>query len=429
MSPRPTSRFKMAIYFPQDSDAPILRWVEIKITQEHSPWLEKLGLIPNMTFTPDFEPFLGLNHDVLWTMPFNCIRRREFQLDHDLTIYYRDHPSPRNRSVHAAAGTQFALPFRWGGPIVVLRGKSRITGYEDVSLADYRFAVDYMATYFDNEVREDPRAGDLRGVRVNCLGQKMLHGASDFNEVGVSRDFPANFEISHSSRLLELPVRGCILEAQYDNGENITELADVGQEPLARSSSYNPKAAALFFHLGLSNPTDKSQHLVLNDNNMAQVVQSLVGKKGPSWGKGPSCWNGENTGHVLLLRQDEKDLTVKQVELLCEFACDVVGPIIADLQGKGKGGDSESISKLISPDTLADFRQRLSSCERIESSTKPSDAKKVRSRGAVRWSGRDPKLPKSPYVRFTEMMELRQSEYAKKIMHWIVKDLAKQNGS
>ncbi|KAI6351061.1 hypothetical protein MCOR25_010170 [Pyricularia grisea] len=144
------------------------------------------------------------------------------------------------------------------------------------------------------------------------------------------------------------------------------------REPLAKSSSYNPKAAALFVHLGLPSLSDRGQNVVLNENNIMEVVDMVLDDNGPAQGKGPWFWNGENTGDVLLLRQDEKDMTVEEVELLCEFACDIVSPIISEMQDRWEDGASDGAYKLIPEDKPNEFRQRVSSCQKSESPPEPS---------------------------------------------------------
>lgn len=72
---------------------------------------------------------------------------------------------------------------------------------------------------------------------------------------------------------------------------------------------------------------------MLSDNNTTELVET---GKSP-WGnkrdhlesKTPGLgWPGvDNTGNVLLLLEIKKEPTVKQVELLCKLACDVVGSI------------------------------------------------------------------------------------------------------
>jgi len=279
---------RLAIWFPDTLKRPRLVWVGL---QEESSLL-----------VPYFDHFLGENHGVHWTIIFNQNQRRGLSLGYDLTLYYHDSAGalglPVNKSVQAAAGISAPVPHQWCGPLVLLSGNPAYS-FGDVTLADFRHVLDYFVTYWDTTLREEPNSNTIWGVKVNCHGEEILHGADKFTRVAVDLNIPEEFKVSPVSKLLHLPVKA----AKVKTTDAWAEYPEWNYDPDDHGSStrpeHNPEAGALFVDVSLSSS---------------------------NWGQIPKEW-GENIGNVLLLRDDGEDMLVEEAEALCRFCTEVLMPM------------------------------------------------------------------------------------------------------
>jgi hypothetical protein len=286
----------LAIWFPDTLKQPRLVWVGLQ---------KDCSLL-----VPYFDHFLGENHGVLWTIIFNRNRRRGLFLGYDLTLYYNDSAGvisrSVNKSVRAAAGISAPVPHEWCGPLVLLRGNPGY-GFGDVTLADFRHVLDYFVTYWDTTLREEPSSNTVWGVKVNCHGEQVLHGADKFIRVAVDSNIPETFEVSPVSKLLNLPVKAAKVKTT-DAWAMYPELNyDLDNHGSSARPEHNPEAGALFVDVDLSSS---------------------------NWGQIPKEW-GENIGNVLLLRDDSEDISLEEAEALCRFCAQVLMPTFSQcLRGK-----------------------------------------------------------------------------------------------
>ena len=135
-------------------------------------------------------------------------------------------------------------------------------------------------------------------MKVNCLGEKILHGADKFIRVAVNLNIPENFEVSPVSKLLNLPVKAAKVKTTDDWATYPEWSYDPDDHGSSTRPEHNPEAGALFVDVGLSSS---------------------------DWGQIPKKW-GENIGNVLLLRDDGKDMSLEEVEALCRFCTQVLMP-------------------------------------------------------------------------------------------------------
>ncbi|RLM00357.1 hypothetical protein CFD26_100340 [Aspergillus turcosus] len=199
---------RLGIWFPRDKNRPRLIWAPI--------------FSPEWGFHyPYFDAYLGPANGMLFAIPFTENKRRGLELDHSLTIYYRDWDEITNQSVHAAVGAchGMTIPCNMVGDYVVMSGQhGSYTGtpdheFIDMTLADFRHVLDWFSTYFDNTVRETPSAGSVLAVKISRPLEQRIHGGELFTSVAVDRDFLSMSDVSHLSQALGLPIRVCQLKS------------------------------------------------------------------------------------------------------------------------------------------------------------------------------------------------------------------------
>ncbi|MCJ1384572.1 hypothetical protein MMC17_007689 [Xylographa soralifera] len=276
---RPMTGSRLAIWFPDTWKQPRLVWIGL---QKENSFL-----------VPYFDHFLGENHGVLWTIILNQNQRRGVSLEYELTLYYNDSAGcslPVNKSVRAAAGISAPVPHEWCGPLVLLKGTPTF-GFGDVTLVDYRHVLDYFVTYWDTNLHEEPSSNTVWGVKINCHGEKILHGAEKFIRVAVDLNIPEQFEVSPVSKLVNLPVKAAKVKATDAWAEYPEWNYDPDDYGSSARPEHNPEAEALFLGLG-----DHTKRM------------------------------GENIGNMLLLRDDGEDMSLEEAETLCGFCTLVLMP-------------------------------------------------------------------------------------------------------
>ena len=342
-SPRPSQHHKRAIYFPQDADKPRLEWVKCEMQNDEldGPW-EKTH----------FGSLMGSGDPLLDRHFITRNARRVYDLANAINVVCRDafskDGSKRNRSLLGSLGHSESLPFPWRGPIVCLSTFGwPHTGYgfirhEDITLADFRHILDYFATYNDDSVyeREGQSKGhdSVWGVRVNCSGEQLLHGVDEFVRVEVPSRHPAHparkyvnsldCETSSISKLVGLPIRGFRMpfEHNYDQA--------TGEHPGMTDS--NVAAMALFKEANIT--SDR-------------------------WGFGPMLWNLA-LGNILLVRDDEEDLDVKEAQLLSVFCQEKVSPMFEDTWGAGfVERTRQEVVDFITPENFEAFKREMQAKE------------------------------------------------------------------
>ncbi|KAL2838549.1 hypothetical protein BJY01DRAFT_250921 [Aspergillus pseudoustus] len=110
------------------------------------------------------------------------------------------------------------VPFNLMGDYVVTRGqRGAYTGrsdpaFADMTLADFRHALDWFSTYFDTTIREMPSGGSVFAVKISSPREQMIYGCELFTPVAVDRGFPSNSSVSPISQALGFPIRVCRLD-------------------------------------------------------------------------------------------------------------------------------------------------------------------------------------------------------------------------
>jgi hypothetical protein len=238
---------------------------------------------------------------MFWTIPFAENTRRGLELDHYLTIYYCAWAQITNKSVRAAVEVcqGMTVPHDVEGHYVVMSGqRGSYTGtsnhkFSDMSLADFRHALDWFSTYFDTTVRETPSGGSVLAVKISHPMEKNLHGRELFTSVDVSCNFPSTSDVSPISRALGLPLRLCQLE--YDDLERTTNSVD----GVTEGKSWT--------------------------NRFARVLMTDIDLESDNWGK--TRQGLDLDGSVLLLREDQADLNLTLAKCLICYCRYVLKPL------------------------------------------------------------------------------------------------------
>ncbi|KAL4935261.1 hypothetical protein BDV06DRAFT_228987 [Aspergillus oleicola] len=202
VSARISEHHRLGIWFPRDTTRPRLIWAPSYSQEFGFHYLH-------------FDPYLGRNNGLLFTIPFAVNKQRGLDLDYWLTIWYCDYGEITNKSVLAAveACHGMIVPCPMLGDYVVMSGqRGSYTGtldheFVDVTLADFRHTLDWSSTYFDTTSREILSRGCVYAVEVSSPREQMIYGRELFTSVAVDRDFPSNSDISPISQALGLPIR------------------------------------------------------------------------------------------------------------------------------------------------------------------------------------------------------------------------------
>ncbi|KAJ5951068.1 uncharacterized protein N7479_009481 [Penicillium vulpinum] len=261
----------------------------------------------------DFDAFLGPEHAVMFTLPFNQNKRRGLTLDHQITIYYQDWDEPpgkTNQSIqHAVEACHgMRIPYNLCGDYVVMSGRygDPPSEYLDIDCADFRHILDYFSTYFDDTIRETLSGGSVRAVRINCPLEQKLNSCEEFQSVVVDRDFPTSNMVSGLSMALEDPIWIC----QINQDELKHGIALLDEPP--------------------ENPWQ---------NLHAEILSTDIDPESEGWGMSSQPpWRFD--GSVIVMRRHGEDLDVEWVQHICTYYLEVLQPLIArSLSGELSRGD------------------------------------------------------------------------------------------
>ncbi|CAM6122071.1 unnamed protein product [Calypogeia fissa] len=294
--PGPT--FKRAILFPVSEKTPKFIW--LKILREYD---EEDGYAYD---SPQLKGLLGAGDPISSRVYVqkNILRNRT--LDNTIVVACRDafliDGSLPNQSIRHATRGEHA--HRWAGPMVVFQ----LVGLDnsdprslccDITLADFRHAVDHFKSYNNENCTSRGLRGvrEVKGVKISCKADQELLGVEKYIQASVE-DSHEVFRVEEPipiSRLIELPilVRKCPPHKKWKNRPD----ADYTNLP------------ASWLHLDLNPKSD-------------------------SFGFFPFEWD-ERVGTVIAVRVDRKVLFPHHMEALCHFCQFTLMPLIEDSIGVG----------------------------------------------------------------------------------------------
>lgn len=315
---RPTLLHVAGIKLPTNAPKPQLIWIETEI--EHDEY-ETWDSARNM------GELLGGGDDVVpIDVQYNA--KRGYRLHHRVIVFHRDaflkDGSTTNMTV--AALTARASGHDWRGTIILLNRDMHDTKYKDITMSDFRIAVDSLQSYSNYTVQEiEPRENAQQmknnGVLITCTGDQRELGKAPFIAVDVPlyhlifRSPDGNPELA---RLIGIPLQSTrqppdpVWEAKHDESPN----------------PYRNKAA---MHL----------HTVTNPT-------------GRWWALTPLHWQ-DNVGSVLVVREDRKPITPRQMQMICAFAA-AMQPVFEDSTGAGRIDRSrEEVLRLLTAEHFRTF--------------------------------------------------------------------------
>lgn len=344
--PRPSPSHKRAILFPADHEKPQMIWVfcerkqdpEDGVIYDYAPLHPLLG--------PD-KPFIKASQ-----IDHNPIRGRQLgsgiamwapkKAGYAVAIKHREafliDGSPLNRSILASAGIYGTVPHKWCGAVVAMRSTwSEL--YEDITLADFRHALDYLLDYGTTDTK---RSGDIsqarpptsiRGVMIACYGERKLHGSDRFVAVEVSPHHPTRTVVKHGdvspiSRRLGMPLR-------LWKYEDIETWMDPPGWKWTKCAESNHDAACL----------------------MMEIDPERSG-----WAFAPLYWN-TSLGNVLVVREDDKDLSVDDLGAICGFVGKRLLPMMDDALGyREMERTRQEVLDFMTAENLDRFKERMGGC-------------------------------------------------------------------
>lgn len=309
LTSRPTPEHKLGFFFSPDQREPQIMWI-------HFPWQDE-EYDDYRYQVPDCEPFLGAPGSI---NQIQCSKVLKRQLSDTIRISFCDRflkdGSKPNFAIHSFLPKDSKL-FDWRGPILAYGMKGLGMDQEmcrDLDLNDFKYIVDYMITY-DMEDREDGRArinGDkVKGVKINCEGDKRAFGLPEFETIDVPTTHPifTDHGTSEIAERIKIP----IFTRKYPPNSGWKDDGRVG--PFLNQ-------AATFLHLAC---TDNRQD------------------GGLGWGWAPVQWQNR-VGSVLVVRQDRKPLHPLHMEALARFCQYELGPMFEHSMG-GYGDRSTPLTK------------------------------------------------------------------------------------
>ncbi|KAJ5748229.1 uncharacterized protein N7511_009925 [Penicillium nucicola] len=311
---RPSPEHKRAIFFPVEEDKPCLIWIPCRRQYDEEDGIGWKKV--------DYNPYLGTDDPLKRTMRIEHNPVRDRNLGSGFTCFsprkegycvsllhrdaYLKDGSATNKSILASvrASRTATTPHEYRGPMIALR-ELHHEDFADMTLADFRHLMDYLISYRDTNIRES--VPDLqhrattasRGVKICCYGEVELHGSEHF----VSVDFTRANKISLGSGSIS-PISVCL-------GMPIRFWKDPGTELRHHPPEWNN-----------SNP------------NVAFMMMETECCK-QEWGWAPSYWSCD-IGNVWAVREDGRDLAVRDVDMMCHFMRHKLQVMFEDVMESGE---------------------------------------------------------------------------------------------
>ncbi|MCJ1354843.1 MAG: hypothetical protein MMC33_004833 [Icmadophila ericetorum] len=293
---RPGSTYKRAIVFYADKQVPQLVWCPTKeqVDQAYS-FEEDDGEEPLKWELALNGGFFGSKKNELRCSIAQRNALRDRILDHNLEIWYGDNhlndDTPTNQAIVAA--TKGKMKHHWKGTVMVMRKRDleqHPSFYGDITMIDFRDVVDWLSDYGNQNymtgVEKDTGkySKKVKGVLLNCQGDLMLK----------SGQFSRCFEP------IEVPTEHPVFS---------TPMA-----PISKCVGHALRARKLL-------PNSSWKHdRASYDNRKATFLYLCADEQDDVWGWAPPEWQSY-VGSVLVVRDDKKDLTPEQLEVMCDF-CD-----------------------------------------------------------------------------------------------------------
>ncbi|KAL8748020.1 MAG: hypothetical protein Q9190_000170 [Brigantiaea leucoxantha] len=217
--------------------------------------------------------------------------------------------------------------------------------YEDMTLHDFHDVIDSLKGVVDVAIPETfvntDQKGVIKGVKVTCLGEQQYYRAKKYVSVDIPR-FQYQLQLqgrsSPISSLAGFPVRG----RKY---------------PLKRDLYSDAKA--------------------YSNREIGHLFRE-VDPPSTAWGMTHHHWDF-HVGSVLLVREDEQDLTPQQAEALCAFCEEKIQPLIKEasehnmVDETGRGSVVSAINPWAFREFYEDYRRRMIKDQGWTGATSPTE--------------------------------------------------------
>lgn len=312
MSTRPSKTHLRAIVFPQDQPKPQVTWIDC-------PWQDNIGDGVRWQ-NPNEEPFLGSVGSTVLIQTDSLLQKR---LQDTVSISYRDtflvDGSKPNKSIVSILATLPGQSHDWRGPIVAI-GKQGVSfdpsACRDLDMSDFRYICDHLISYgrwsLDiHSFRMPSERGVVKGVRINCLGDRQVFGKPHYEPVDVPLIDPVFDDLWHDTSGIADRIGLPILTRRCPPSLRWTR--EKGQHRFGNESPYNNQDATFL-------------HLCCDPNANGHLPN-------------PSCaWAGwqwqSHVGSVIVVRRDKKPLRPMDVQALCQYCRYEVRPLMAHTLGE-----------------------------------------------------------------------------------------------
>jgi len=309
-SSRPTNERFRAILFPVDDKNPKVIWL-------HCKWCDDGD--DGRYQHPDRGALLG--HDTLikdMTIQYNPVLKRN--LSDTIYVSYRDtflvDGSKPNKSVAAITATKPGQYHDWRGSMIAY-GKVGLgidpTACKDLDMNDFRHITDFFLSYgyTPTPATQQPTGINIKGVRINCLGDRKMLSKPSFEAVEVSSTDPifSKHDTSDIAERIGLPIltRRCPPDPRWENNED--------SKMFQNESPFNNQDAT-FLHLCCDPTAELDFHTGTMD-----------------WAWAPQQWQN-SVGSAIVVRQDKKPLSPLHVEALCKYCRYEIRPLLAHAMGE-----------------------------------------------------------------------------------------------
>ncbi len=308
-SSRPTNEHVQAILFPVDGNKPKIVWLRGEWRDDDDGRYQH----------PRVDPFLGPDAFPKHApIQYNPVLKRRL-LD---TIYisHRDtfliDGSKANNSIKSITANKDGEYHDWRGPIIA-HGKVGLgidpIACKDLDMTDFRHVADYFLSYGYKPppAVQQPAGLKIKGIRINCVGDRKTFNKPHFEAVEVSStdSIFSKHDTSDIADRIGLPIftRRCLPDPKWAN-DNDNKFFD-------GESGFNNQDATFL-------------HTCCEPDAEFDPMLGIMG-----WGWASTQWQ-DSVGSVIVVRQDKKPLSTWHVEALCKYCRHDVRRLLAHSLGE-----------------------------------------------------------------------------------------------
>ncbi|OBT39662.1 hypothetical protein VE00_10672 [Pseudogymnoascus sp. WSF 3629] len=290
-SSRPTNEHIRAIHFPIDCKKPKVFWL-------HCKWCNYDDVRYQQ---PEVESFLGPDAFPKHApIQYNPVLKRD--MSDTVYICHRDtflvDGSKANNSIAGITATKPGQYHDWRGPIIAY---------------DFRDITDYFLSYSYTPTPATQQSIDtmVKGVKINCIGDRKLFNKPHFEAVDVSSTDPifSDYDTSDIAKRIGLPIFTwrCPPNPRWAN--------DQDNQIYEHQNPFNNQEATFL-------------HLCCDPKANFDLRTGTLG-----WGWASEQWQN-NVGSIVVVRQDKKPLSTLHAEALIRYCRYDIRPLLAHSMGE-----------------------------------------------------------------------------------------------